>query len=179
MQIEIVNVGAPAFVKTAKGGYNIMEVAYKTDGKVTGKKILDFVSPEVYNTLLAAQSGAKYVVEMEKNEKGFFEWLSLTSGGEGGGTTSASPAPAPSPGGAGKGRVVGNTYETPEERALNRAAIIRQSSINMALEYVTISVSTLAEVLTTAGHIEDYIYDNLSARAAALKTTADALKTPS
>ena len=117
--IEVVNVAAPSFVKTAKGGYNMIEVAHKQDGKIGGKRLLDFASPTVYNTFLAAQPGTVFNVEIEKNEKGYWDWVSATpvsansssdgTSGPAAATDSAASKPA-----TGRFRVTCSTYETPE-----------------------------------------------------------------
>ena len=74
-KVEIVNVTPPQFVKTAKGGYNVLEVAYKSDGKVTGKKLMDFASKAAFDLLLNAKQGEVFDVESEKNDKGYFDWI--------------------------------------------------------------------------------------------------------
>src|SRR3990167_7784422 len=135
LQVEVVNVSAPVFTKTARGGYNIIEVAYKgQDGKISGKKLLDFANVAVYNQFLAVQPGDKFLVDTEKNEKGYYDWVKVGPFVEGASQPIAESTTGPTPS-SGRGRVMGSTYETPEERATNRAAIIRQSTINMAIAY--------------------------------------------
>src|SRR3990167_11240202 len=120
-QVEIVNVTPPVFIKTVKGGYNVLEVAFKQDGRVGGKKFMDFAAPGVYNLLETAKAGDIFDVVSEKNAKGYIDWVSVNPGtaAEAGQeapesssnvVTKASSAPAR------PGRVVGNTYETAEER---------------------------------------------------------------
>ena len=191
-QIEVVGITPPVFTKTARGGYNTLEVAYKQDGKVTGKKLLDFVTKESYDVLVNAKAGEVYFIEAEKNEKGYIDWLTASpvdvtnpaSPVQGvsapdlpaTGSTAASPAPK----NAGQkygGRVVGNTYETPEERFTNRAAIIRQSTLNMAIELLgNDPTTTLAQLATTARQFEDHVYTDLQARAESLRAVVDGLK---
>ena len=184
-QIEVVGVTPPVFTKTARGGYNTLEVAYKQDGKVTGKKLLDFVTKESYNALVNAKAGEVYFIEAEKNEKGYIDWLTASpvdvtnAAPEGAVAESAPAAPAKSstvP--TTRGRVVGNTYETPEERFTNRAAIIRQSTVNMALVFLTHDEEpmTLEAVKTTARQLEDHVYTDLQARAESLRAVVDGLK---
>ena len=190
-QIEVLSV-TNSFVKNTQGGYNTLEVAYKQDGKVTGKKILDFVTPASYKTLLNAKAGEVYFIESEKNAKGYLDWVTVTPVDV---TNPASPvqgASAPDLPDTGSapvaavaknagqkygGRVVGNTYETPEERFTNRAAIIRQSTLNMAIELLgNDPTTTLAQLATTARQFEDHVYTDLQARAESLRAVVDGLK---
>ena len=180
-QIEVVGITPPVFTKTARGGYNTLEVAYKQDGKVTGKKLLDFVTKESYDVLVNAKAGEVYFIEAEKNEKGYIDWLTASPVdvtnvvAETVVAASAPAAPAKSstvP--AARGRVVGNTYETPEERFTNRAAIIRQSTLNMALQLL--GNTAMPQLLAAARQFEDHVYTDLQARAESLRAVVDALK---
>ena len=183
-QIEVLSVTPPVFTKTARGGYNTLEVAYKFDGKTTGKKLLDFVTKASYDVLVNAKQGEVYFIEAEKNEKGYIDWLTAspvdvtnviaeTAVAESAPATPAKPSAVP----AARGRVVGNTYETPEERFTNRAAIIRQSTLNMAIELLSSDpTTTLAQIATTARQFEDHVYTDLQARAESLRAVVDGLK---
>jgi hypothetical protein len=176
LQIEVVNVSVPAFTKTARGGYTAIEVAYKgPDGKIAGKKLLDFANPTVYNHFLTVTPGEKYVVDTEKNEKGFYDWINVQPAGEAGAATAETPAPEKASS-SGRGRVTGNNYETPEERATNRAAIMRQSTINMAIATLADEERTSENIKSVAKDLEDYIKTDLEALAEFLKTTASHLK---
>ena len=183
-QIEVVSVTPPVFTKTARGGYNTLEVAYKQDGKVTGKKLLDFVTKATYDVLVNAKAGEVYFIEAEKNEKGYIDWLAAspvdvtnvvaeTAVAGSAPATLAKSSAVPTA----RGRVVGNTYETPEERFTNRAAIIRQSTLNMAIELLgSDPTTTLAQIATTARQFEDHVYTDLPARAESLRAVVDGLK---
>ena len=185
LQVEILNV-TNSFVKTVKGGYNVLEVAYKQDGKVVGKKVLDFATPDTYKVLVNAKAGEVYDVDAEKNEKGYIDWKNVTPAENGvvvgpettpAATSAAAPSAKPSAVPAARGRVVGNTYETPEERFTNRAAIIRQSTLNMAIELLSSDpTTTLAQIATTARQFEDHVYTDLQARAESLRAVVDGLK---
>ena len=52
MQIEVVSINTNT-VPTAKGSYQVTEVAYKDmkDGKINGKKIMSFANKEVYKVM--------------------------------------------------------------------------------------------------------------------------------
>jgi len=177
LRIEIVGVTPPSFVKTTKGGYNILEIAYKSDGKVTGKKILDFVNQASYNILVNAKAGDIFDVEAEKNEKGYFDWTSVVPGSAAVATSGVEASSETSKVPPSRGRVIGNTYETPEERAVKQAAIIRQATINMAIAYANgAPEATLAAICAMARQFEDHVYTDLAARAEALLNIPSDLK---
>jgi hypothetical protein len=164
MIIEIVNVTGPTHVPNAKGGYHVVEVAYKQDGKITGKKLVDFNNPELFALVTNLEVGKFYDIASEKNARGYWDWTAIAEV-EAPSEKAAAPAPKGRPGrpaGSGGGRVVGNTYETHEERALNRAAIVRQFSINAAIEFD--KSAELDETLKTAAAIEDHVYADLPSR---------------
>lgn len=186
IQIEVVNVSAPVFVKTAKGGYNQIEVAYKQDGKVTGKKLLDFASPQAYNVLKGAASGSVFLVETSKNAAGYIQWDSVAgasgdagvsegNAGETQAETRSSSQERTTGRGAGvSGRVVGSTYETPAERAVKQAAIINQATLNAAIEYTKAfpEDNSIENVLTTARKFRDFVLTDIEALAGSLKAAS-------
>ena len=183
-QVEIVNVTPPVFIKTVKGGYNVLEVAFKQDGSVGGKKFMDFAAPGVYNLLETAKAGDIFDVVSEKNAKGYIDWVSVNpgtaatateAGQEAVAENSGAPAPAAARTGySAKGRVVGSTYETAEERATRQAAIIRQATLNAAIEYAP--KATEEELVKVARRFETYVYTDLQARAESLRAVVDGLK---
>ena len=142
-QVEIVNVAEPVFTKTQKGGYNHVEVAFKRDGKIGGKKVMNFVNAEVYAFVTKeAKSGMQVLVTEDKNDAGYLEWTNIEIAPDAPTVVAITAAEhkayqqeTPSPRKPG-GRVIGNTYETPEERAVKQAVICRQASINSAIEYL-------------------------------------------
>ena len=77
MQIEIIQVGEVVTVPTQSGSYQTVEIAYKREGKVEGKKIVSFNYGEVFETLKDAESGQWYDVKTTKNEKGFWDWVEV------------------------------------------------------------------------------------------------------
>ena len=177
--VEIVNVTPPVFIKTVKGGYNVLEVAFKQDGRVGGKKFMDFAAPGVYNLLETAKAGDIFDVVSEKNAKGYIDWVSVNPGtaaeaGQEAPESSSNVVPKASSAPARPGRVVGNTYETAEERATKQAVIVRQATLNAAIEFV--GETSIGEVLKVANKFEDYVYTDLQARAESLRVVVDGLK---
>lgn len=175
LQLEIISVSQPAFTKTARGGYHSIEVAYKNNGKIEGKKFVDFNNKEIFEALQKLQSGQTVYVVTEKGDgEQFWQWTSVTTEApanaaeDSSGGTSAPAAPS---GGSkpGTGRVVGNNYETPEERALRRAfeqvkhrQIGRQGCINSAVAILTHNnpkgAVSLDTVLDTAAKLEAFVF---------------------
>ena len=129
IQIKVVSV-ENSTVPTAKGSYGVAEVTYKNltfENKIEAKKVMSFTHKEVYNTLKSAEMGAVFTVQRVKNDKGYWDWVSLgdapveTTGGTSVATAAKATASPKS------------TYETPEERAKKQVYIVRQSSITAAI----------------------------------------------
>jgi len=141
MQIEIVNVSLST-VPTAKGSYQVADVAYKNKSfqdKLEGKKVMSFVNKEVFATLSNAKFGDIFEVQRSKvagkDGKEYWNWDSLGTGD--GGDTSQLPAqhtPTAYTGPAKAGTVTPKSnYETSEERAARQVMIVRQSSLSTAV----------------------------------------------
>jgi hypothetical protein len=166
---QILSVGAPVFTKTTKGGYNAVEVAYKDDGKVTGKKFLDFTNKEIYNAVQTLKQDDVVSVDLVKNDKGYWEWSSFVKGEKETATENSGEQPvvATSSRNAGTGgKVLGSTYETPAERKLRRdfdqlkhAHITRMAAFNSARELCTHNNEkvTLEEVFSVAEQVANWI----------------------
>lgn len=157
IQLEVLNVGAPQTVPTKNGkSYNVIEVAYKKDGKVEGKKILSFASPDVYKAVQKWRAGEVVTVETEKNEQGYWQWVAVVDTNQ-----LQSPTPnSPSPQAATGGKVTGSNYETKEERAKRQEYIIRQSSLGHAIELLASNggkKNTVEEVIQIAEQFFQYV----------------------
>lgn len=100
--------------------------------------------------------GQPFVMVVEK-ENDFWNVKSVLPESNVQATTSGSNAvgskttPSPSP---------KSTYETPEERAQKQVYIVRQSSINQALEYLGLTKTkpSIEEVLKTASQFESHVF---------------------
>lgn len=140
-----------------KGKYKLAEVAYKgQDGKVTAKKLMSFNYPEVFNSFANAKQGNVFSVEMVKNDKGYWDWTTATSGAAGG----AKAAPAATGNASPK-----STYETAEERANRQVLIVRQSSLSNSVEFLGLNqkkIPTVQEVIEVAKAFEDYVFGKTS-----------------
>lgn len=154
IQIKIISVEQETH-KTQKGSYDSLEITYKNltfQDKVEAKKIMSFNHKDVFNTLKSANNGAIFTVQRMKNDKGYWDWVSLgdeapetSSASSTGGKTMASPK---------------STYETPEERAKKQVYIVRQSSINAAIEVLKTDKKnpSVTEVLEVAKQFESYVF---------------------
>jgi len=154
MEINILSVTIET-IPTAKGSYQKAAVAYKDkDGKVTGKNIVSFVYPKVWEAISNAVGGDRFDVKNEK-VKDNWAWTEITKLEEG---QSGKPTSTTSVGSTG----TKSTYETPEERAQKQICIVRQSSISNAIEYAVgvKAVKSLEELLSIAKRFENYVFNS-------------------
>ena len=153
MQIQIQFINASV---EDKGKYKQAEIAFKdlAKGQVSSKKLMSFTNPVVYKTLVDAKNGEIYTIDMEKNEKGYWDWIKAVT------STSVDTSNAVSPSKASVAPK--STYETPEERAKKQVYIVRQSSISSAIDYMNgtgaIKKATAADVIFCAKEFESYVF---------------------
>lgn len=157
MQIQIQFISANV---EDKGRYKQAEIAYKDVAKnqVTSKKIMSFNNPNVYKTLVDAKNGELYTIEMQKNDKGYWDWTAVTTGQtKEAGTTATGAKTFASP---------KSSYETPEERAQRQVYIVRQSSLASATELLvaTKKNATKEDVVEVAKFYEEYVFGTTSSR---------------
>jgi hypothetical protein len=175
-ELEIINVGSPTFTKTPRGGYNSIEIAYKNlsfDGKVEGKKLVDFNDKAVFAFIKDLKNGDKVTITQEKNEGDqYWKWVRATLSDE---TGVQAKEPQPQAEGdtapAGKstgGRVVGNSYAEKNEidreklkfERQKHRQIGRQGCINSAVNILTAQGDvSVAGVLHIAAELEKYVFD--------------------
>jgi hypothetical protein len=133
MKINITLLAATKSTGTSKTGkpYGILEVAYKQDGQVKGKKLFEFKCKEICKVLGQASPGSEFTIVQEK-EGEYWEWKTISSGtasSADAATTSATPASHfPS-----KPASTGGNWETKEERAVKQVLIVKQSSLSQAV----------------------------------------------
>ena len=141
--------------------YKICELGYKTeDGKVKAMKIFGFGDQKLVFDV-ATKLGAGDVVEAQfaTNEKGYWQFNSLTPTGVKEATDVEKPQ-----GGAAPSPVARGNWETPEERAARQVMIIRQSSLSNAVAFyasrepkgVTADAKSIVEL---AKFFESYVLD--------------------
>ena len=165
MQIEIV-ANPINTVPTAKGSYQVIELAYKNKSfqdKLEGKKVMSFTNKDVFKVLAEAKFGDVFNVSRVKNEKGFWDWTAVGSNGAPaakdpnvGGVVASGSYAAP----VKTGNVTPKSnYETPEERAARQVLIVRQSSVSSAVEFaVANKVKDEDEVIRIAKVFEAYVF---------------------
>ena len=125
--ITIVNVE----VTTPTGKrYQQAEVIYKENGETRTKKIMSFANPAVFNVVKDAKGGEQYTITQNKDDKGYWQWTSITSGAEAAGVP-ANTGQAPS--GRNPAPSTGRDFETKDERAERQKLIVRQSSLSNAI----------------------------------------------
>lgn len=145
--VEIVNVGSKQTIPTKNGkSYQCIEVAYKKDGKIEGKKLMSFVNPGVFEAIQEYTAGDVITVETEKSApnaagQAFWQWVSISAGG-----TAAPTAAVASSGG-------GKTQEV-------QTMIIRQSSLGHAVALLNVRGDKKAnanDVIAVAKQFEDFV----------------------
>lgn len=153
--VELISVGPLQQVEGKK--YKVMEVAYKRDGKIEGKKLMDFAAKEAVKSLQSCSAGDVVEVNLEKDQNGYWQWKSVTKasmGSFGGGNTSANSGAVKSAG-AGNG---GSNYPTREERQQQQTFIIRQSVLKAAIDSFTEEAS-VSSILERASKFEKYVHE--------------------
>ena len=163
LTLEILNVGEVGYTKTARGGYSTLEVAYKNEGKVEGKKLVDFNNKDVFNFVKDLKPGDVIQITTEKKEEDkFWNWVGVTiaTGGVAVPAASGAPTVATNTNVKSVGRVTGSNYETPEERAKKQVYIVRQSSISSAIEFAKQqgNVPSIEDILEVAAEFEAFVF---------------------
>lgn len=141
-----------------KGKYKMAEITFKdlAKGSVASKKLMSFGNPTVYKTLVDAKKGEVYEITMEKNDKGYWDWVA--AGISNGVDTASKGVPEASKSSGFSSPK--STYETPEERAKKQVYIVRQSSLGHAIETLKTDkkVPTKEEVVELAQFYEAYVF---------------------
>jgi len=106
--------------------YNVCEFAYKDDtGKVKSMRIFGFGNSEAaYKVATAAVPGDVVDAVFQQNDKGYWEFASLTATDKKEDVTAVAATPATS----GK-----SNWETSDERAARQLMIVRQSNLKTAV----------------------------------------------
>jgi hypothetical protein len=151
MLIEIIDVPAPVAVKK----YQTIDVAYKSNGKVAGKKLMSFTYPQVFKDIQSFKRGD--LVEVTSVKEGeYWQWTEVKKADA---NSQAAPAEA-NVGGASAPRNFGaakSTYETPEERAVKQRLIVRQSSLSNAIEVLTTGAKVPPSTGDIVGLAEEFV----------------------
>jgi hypothetical protein len=145
-----------------KGKYKMAEVTFKdlAKGQTSSKKLMSFSNPVVYKTLVDAKKGEVYTIEMQKNDKGFWDWIAASIANSVNAGSAGSPEPTTKASGSTSFTSPKSTYETPEERAKKQVYIVRQSSISAAIDTLKTDKKnpTKEEVVATAQFYESFVF---------------------
>lgn len=155
-------------VPTAKGSYQQLEVAYKNNtfqGKVEGKKLMSFgASKPAFDVLSVASPNTTYEVTTNKNDKGYIDWIAITSANVGEPAAPQQALNKPSNTKEVASNVKGS-WETAEERAQRQVLIVRQSSVSAAVAALSAgakSTPKVDDVIDYAKKIEDFVFGKKS-----------------
>jgi hypothetical protein len=160
MEIQVIDVGTPN-THAAKNGrtYQSLEVTYKgNDGKVSAKKLMSFSNPSVFKAAGSWNKGDVVDIVTQKDDAGYWQWTGI---GTGGGVSAPSTSPVANGGSATATRVTGSTYETKEERAAKQILIVRQSSLSVASQVLSVGAKAppnAADIIGLAKQFEAYVY---------------------
>lgn len=158
MLIKVLNISPVETITKSDGkSYSKYDVSYKDldSGKITGKTLVSFNNPEVFAFFRKTKPEDTIEVESVKKDK-YWEWVKATVGTAKEVNTNAEPTTkAYSP------AVSRSTYETPEERKIKQRLIVRQATLNAAIEYLKLldsKVEMLDDVTEVAEQLENWVY---------------------
>lgn len=151
MNIEILDIGEERTESKNGRKWRVFDLSYKNTetGEVAGKSFRSF-SP-LYENLRKLSIGEKVQIHAEKNDSGFWEWVSI---GE-----EDTPTKQPQRKQWKGVPVQSDRYESPEERKWRQTLIVRQSSVGAAVELLKTEKSAPAvkDVLAAAAEIENWV----------------------
>lgn len=145
-----------------KGKYKMAEITFKdlAKGQTSSKKLMSFSNPVVYKTLVDAKKGEVYTIEMQKNDKGFWDWTAASTATGVNTASGGSPEATTKASGSSGFASPKSTYETPEERAKKQVYIVRQSSISAAIDTLKTDKKNPSkeEVVSVAKFYESFVF---------------------
>lgn len=145
-----------------KGKYKMAEVTYKdlAKGQTSSKKLMSFNNATVYKTLVDAKKGEVYTIEMQKNDKGYWDWIAASTATGVNTASGGSPEATTKASGSSGFTSPKSTYETPEERAKKQIYIVRQSSISAAIDTLKTDKKSpsVGEVIAVAKQYEAFVF---------------------
>lgn len=156
--------------KQGGGTYDAWELVYRSpenEVKQLAKPVQSLkFTKGLKESLESLKAGDDFVCDMEKNARDYWEVTSIRKADANEVVQKPevkdSRPPAATTGGtprATSGKVLGSTYETPEERAKKQVVIVRQSSIDNATKFLVAAGKevTLEAVLDTAKEFEKFV----------------------
>lgn len=160
MKIQVVNVDVQEGKTKANKPYEFLDVMFKNlsfDNKAESKKIMPFGSKEVFATLKTAQKGDVFTIVREKDDAGYWQWISILEGDQQVETAKGTPAAAAKQTTA----APRSNFETPEERAQRQVLIVRQSCLSNAVEYLNHNKKnyTQEDLTAFASDLVDWVFN--------------------
>jgi hypothetical protein len=122
-------------VQKGNSNYEIAHVVYTANGYNREKKLVSFSNPQAFAAIKNMAKGSSFSV-VESNDK-FKNWTAISTG-----DTASPPQQASRSNGASSAAPARSSYETPEERAARQVYIIRQSSLERALQTLSVGAKT-------------------------------------
>ena len=167
LNVVVVEVEEKTSPKTGKG-YKVANVSYRkdSDSKMQSKMVMSFGKTEKAFLSLVSNGKGSYDVEMEKNDAGYWDWLTAVPA-----TGEAPKAPVQSSGGGSatftdKQAPAKGNWETTEERAVKQRYIVRQSSLSNAIEYLNVTgnkKASIDDVIDVASKLENFVFEGPAA----------------
>ncbi len=156
--IEVITVSKGQQPSKSGKTMDYLEVAFKKDGKVEGKKLFTAFNKEVCNSLQTAQLGQTFTITAEK-EGDFWQWKAATQSSSGSASGSSSASQSHFSSGTAKESPVKGQWETREERALRQVMIVKQSSLANAIATLKTdkAAANADEVLALAQRYTDWV----------------------
>lgn len=152
MKITFQSVDIENVVK-GKSRYSKATVQYTYNGEPRKQSVMSFSNPTVFKQIQELQPGQEIDVQLTKNDAGYSEWASISTG--------AAPAATQAPNAASAAtKVVGSNYETRDERAQRQVFIIKQSSLANAITVLTTGAKAppaAEEILALAERFVDWV----------------------
>jgi hypothetical protein len=141
-------------VVKGKSRYTIAHVTYTVNGSNKTYRAMSFANPEVFGAVQKFTQGQELEVTITKNDAGYDNWAKVVAASQDATPVAASPATS-------TGKVLGNQYETRDERNTRQLHIVRQSSISNAINLLTPGAKAsldVAKVLEVAQELVDFVY---------------------
>jgi hypothetical protein len=149
-QVTIKEVTVESVTK-GKAKYQKATVAYDFKGEAKSQSLVSFSNPDVFAKVVELNAGDVIEVTTTKNDAGYNQWAKVEKVGD---KESAPPAAS----GGGKVSSGGN-WETPQERAENRARIVRQSTLSTAVASLGPGPHLPDVVIARASMFFDWVYE--------------------
>lgn len=167
MQIQLLSNQVSTKTNAKGKPYQELEVAYKNltfQGKVESKKLFDFgAQADAFKTLVTAMPTSVFDVEVVKNGAGYNDWTKVTKGESLSTTATVSATTASRGSSSTASQPSKGNWETPEERKLKQIYIVRQSSLSVASQVLSVGQKTPPDakaIIELAKQFEEFVFSN-------------------